>query len=85
MKNRRKDGDHCWVVANAAPIQRDGKAVGFLSVRTAPNRQNMADIEKVCSRMREQAESGRATLGLRQGELVNHSLSGKVVGGLKHF
>jgi aerotaxis receptor len=32
-----------------------------------------------------QAEFGRATLGLRQGDLVNRSLCGKVVGELKHF
>jgi aerotaxis receptor len=85
VKNRRKDGDHYWVVANATPIQRDGKAVDFLSVRTASNRQSVLDIEKVYARMRDQATSGRATLGLRQEELVNRNLSGKVVGGLKHF
>jgi aerotaxis receptor len=85
VKNRRKDGDHYWVVANATPIQREGQAVDFLSVRTAPNRQSVVEIEKVYARMREQAESGRVTLGLRQGKLVNRSLSGQVVGGLKYF
>lgn len=34
VKNRRKDGDHYWVRANASPIRQDGAVVGFLSVRT---------------------------------------------------
>ncbi|KRB42209.1 PAS domain-containing methyl-accepting chemotaxis protein [Acidovorax sp. Root70] len=34
VKNRRKDGDHYWVRANASPIRQDGTVVGFLSVRT---------------------------------------------------
>ncbi|WP_291013845.1 PAS domain-containing methyl-accepting chemotaxis protein [Hydrogenophaga sp.] len=85
VKNRRKNGDHYWVMANATPIEREGKAVGFLSVRMAPDREGIARIEPVYARMREQAESGRATLGLRHGQVVNRSLSGRVVGGLKHF
>ncbi len=42
VKNRRKNGDHYWVRANAAPMRRDGQLVGYLSVRTPPTR---ADIE----------------------------------------
>ena len=34
VKNRRKDGDHYWVRANASPIRHGGEVVGFLSVRT---------------------------------------------------
>jgi len=78
VKNRRKDGDHYWVMANATPIQREGKAVGYLSVRVAPDRQQVAEIEPVYARMREQAESGHATLGLHHGKLVNRSLLGKL-------
>src|SRR5690625_73468 len=42
IKNRRKDGDHYWVIANATPIRRDGQIVGYLSVRTAPSREQVA-------------------------------------------
>ncbi|MDO9196774.1 PAS domain-containing protein, partial [Rhodoferax sp.] len=38
VKNRRKDGDHYWVRANAAPMRRNGQVVGYLSVRTKPSR-----------------------------------------------
>ena len=36
VKNRRKDGDHYWVRANATPVRRGGEVVGYLSVRTKP-------------------------------------------------
>ncbi len=85
VKNRRKDGDHYWVMANATAIKREGQAVGYLSVRVAPDRQQVAEIEPVYARMREQAETGRATIGLHRGQLVNRSLSGKVFGGLKNL
>jgi aerotaxis receptor len=28
VKNRRQDGDHYWVVANAAPMRRNGQLAG---------------------------------------------------------
>ncbi|MDG6774799.1 methyl-accepting chemotaxis protein [Thiomicrorhabdus sp. ZW0627] len=34
VKNRRKNGDHYWVVANATPIFEKGEIVGYMSVRT---------------------------------------------------
>ena len=42
VKNRCKDGDHYWVRANVTPIQRDGRLVGYMSVRTEPSR---AEVE----------------------------------------
>jgi aerotaxis receptor len=42
VKNRRQNGDHYWVRANAAPMRRNGQLVGYLSVRTKPSR---AEIE----------------------------------------
>jgi len=80
VKNRRKDGDHYWVVANATPIQREGQAVGYLSVRMVPDRQSVVDSEKAYARMREQAESGSVTLGMRRGHLVRRGLAGQISG-----
>ena len=37
VKNRRKNGDHYWVRANAAPMMRNGAVAGYLSVRIKPN------------------------------------------------
>jgi len=39
VKNRRKNGDHYWVIANVTPITESGNCVGYLSVRTKPTRQ----------------------------------------------
>jgi len=62
VKNRRKDGDHYWVRANAAPMRRNGAVVGYLSVRTQPAREEVAAAEALYQRFRE----GRA------GSLVFH-------------
>ncbi|HBC1011131.1 TPA: PAS domain-containing protein [Escherichia coli] len=34
VKNRRKNGDHYWVRANAVPMVREGKISGYMSIRT---------------------------------------------------
>ena len=42
VKNRCKNGDHYWVRATVTPILRDGQAVGYLSLRKKPSRQQVA-------------------------------------------
>ena len=41
VKNRRKNGDHYWVVANATPLLDGDQIVGYLSVRTRPTREQI--------------------------------------------
>ena len=38
VKNRCKNGDHYWVLANATPIWENGQLAGYLSVRGKPDR-----------------------------------------------
>ena len=38
VKNRCKNGDHYWVMANASPILQNGTVVGYMSVRSRPDR-----------------------------------------------
>jgi aerotaxis receptor len=38
VKNRCKNGDYYWVLANVTPVIEQGKQVGYLSVRTKPTR-----------------------------------------------
>ncbi len=45
VKNRCKNGDHYWVRATVTPILRDGQAVGYLSLRKKPSRQQVAAAE----------------------------------------
>jgi len=60
VKNRRKNGDHYWVRANVAPIERGGRVVGYMSVRTPPTRAEVDAAQALYARVRE----GRAQ-GLR--------------------
>ncbi|MGA4109664.1 methyl-accepting chemotaxis protein [Ralstonia nicotianae] len=45
VKNRRKNGDHYWVRANATPVVRNGRSAGYMSVRTKPTRDEVAAAE----------------------------------------
>ena len=60
VKNRRKDGDHYWVRANAAPMRRNGEVVGYLSVRTKPGREEVQAAEDLYRRFREGKAAGLA-------------------------
>jgi aerotaxis receptor len=53
VKNRRKNGDHYWVRANATPVVRDGRTVGYMSVRTKPAREEVAAAEALYRAFRE--------------------------------
>ncbi|HET7867161.1 MAG TPA: methyl-accepting chemotaxis protein [Burkholderiaceae bacterium] len=53
VKNRRKNGDHYWVRANATPVVRDGRPAGYMSVRTAASREEIAAAEGLYREFRE--------------------------------
>jgi aerotaxis receptor len=60
VKNRRKDGDHYWVCANAAPMRRNGQVTGYLSVRTKPSRAEIDAAEKLYARFKDGQAGGLA-------------------------
>ena len=60
VKNRRKNGDHYWVRANAAPMVRNGSLVGYLSVRTKPGGAEVQAAEALYQRFREGRAQGIA-------------------------
>ena len=82
VKNRRKDGDHYWVVANATPMKDGDRVTGYLSVRTAPSRAQVAEAESLYALMREQARSGRPCLALHRGLVRRLDLMGRLAQGL---
>ncbi|CAN5907845.1 PAS domain-containing methyl-accepting chemotaxis protein [soil metagenome] len=53
VKNRRKNGDHYWVRANAVPTIRGGRTTGYISVRTKPTRDEVAGAEAFYRDVRE--------------------------------
>ncbi len=67
VKNRRKDGDHYWVRANATPVKRQGRVVGYMSVRTKPSRDEVRAAEQLYADIR----TGKAPhLGFHRGLIV---------------
>ena len=45
VKNRCKNGDFYWVDALVVPVLKNNQTVGYMSVRTEPTRQQIADAE----------------------------------------
>ncbi|WP_296950359.1 PAS domain-containing methyl-accepting chemotaxis protein, partial [uncultured Massilia sp.] len=74
VKNRCKNGDFYWVMANVTPVLEHGKAVGYMSVRTKPSRQEVAAAERTYAAMRDKPGS----VVLRQGRLVDTGLRGRL-------
>jgi len=58
VKNRAKNGDYYWVKANVTPVTRDGQVVEYMSVRTRPERHEIAEAESLY----QQINQGRASL-----------------------
>ncbi len=77
VKNRRKDGDHYWVRANAVAMRRGGEVLGYLSVRTCPGEAEVAAAERLYADVREGRARGLAFergLIVRRGALAWLSL-----------
>ena len=53
VKNRRSNGDHYWVRANATPVVQNGQVTGYMSVRTKPGRDEVQATEALYKRIRE--------------------------------
>jgi len=51
VKNRTKNGDYYWVEANVTPVYKNGRVDEFLSVRYAPNRQQIAEAEDLYQKL----------------------------------
>jgi aerotaxis receptor len=83
VKNRRKNGDHYWVRANATPMKDGDRITGFLSVRSLPPREEVEAAERLYATMRDEAAAGRLVHVLERGAVVRRSLAGRI-GRLMH-
>ena len=77
VKNRRKDGDHYWVQANATPMRDGDRIVGFLSVRTEPSREAVQAAEQLYATMRAEAQQGRLVHVLHRGAVRRTDWAGR--------
>jgi len=66
LKNRRKNGDFYWVEASITPVLENGKAVGYVSVRTRPAR---AQVQAAAAAYRSIAAGNPGRLTIRQGQV----------------
>ncbi|CCG88722.1 methyl-accepting chemotaxis protein [Erwinia piriflorinigrans] len=71
VKNRRKNGDHYWVRANAIPVVRNGNVQGFMSVRTKPSPQEIRVTERLYQKFRNGKAKG---LRFNKGIIVRSGL-----------
>jgi len=72
VKNRRKNGDFYWVLANVTPIRRNGAIEGYMSVRSRPARAAVEQADAIYRRFKE-GRAGR--LAIWRGEVVRRGWS----------
>ena len=85
VKNRRRDGDHYWVVANVTPIVEGGRVTGYMSVRTEPTREQVRQAEALYARLRAQAAGGTRgpVLRLRRGHVSSTGVGARLMAALR--
>jgi aerotaxis receptor len=66
VKNRRKNGDYYWVLANVTPVIENGKPIGYMSVRTKPSRLQV----ELATRLYAQERAKPGSVKLCQGQPV---------------
>jgi aerotaxis receptor len=53
VKNRCKNGDYYWVDALVVPVLKNNEAIGYMSVRTEPSREQIANAEALYQKLKE--------------------------------
>ena len=92
VKNRCKNGDHYWVLANVTPLREGGNVVGFMSVRRKASRQQISAANAAYAAIREKRADGNVIfhgnvvrgggLGVLRRWISNASSSKKIVLGM---
>jgi aerotaxis receptor len=75
VKNRRKNGDFYWVVANVVPVKENGATVGYMSVRTRPSREQVKAAEDLYRLLRAGEARG---IAIRRGLAVRTGWRGRL-------
>ncbi len=87
VKNRCKNGDYYWVDALVVPVRKNNQTVGYMSVRTEPTRQQIAEAESLYQQLQESRASVpqpsawmRIPLKAKLGALIFLILAAQVIG-----
>src|SRR5471030_1189712 len=76
VKNRCKNGDFYWVLANVTPVIENGVATGYMSVRTKPTREQISQA----SQLYKDIKSGNPNkIAIKQGRAVSAGWVSKIV------
>ncbi len=83
VKNRAKNGDYYWVDAFVVPVKKDGQVTGYMSVRSEPSRQQIAEAELLYQRLKQSTQPlptlTRRSFGLRARLVINAIVGGAVL------
>jgi aerotaxis receptor len=69
VKNRRKNGDHYWVMANVTPLFDGASVTGYVSVRTEPARGEIDAAAALYAAMSAEAQAGKLDHRLERAHL----------------
>ena len=68
VKNRSKNGNFYWVRASATPLIENGQVTGYISIRTKPTRDTVAQVEQLYRKFRDGKARG---LAIRHGRVIS--------------
>jgi len=74
VKNRCKNGDFYWVLANVTPYYENDKLVGYMSVRSKPSQNQVAEATDAYQKFRE-GKAGH--LKIQDGKVAKKTLTGR--------
>jgi len=80
VKNRCKNGDYYWVKANITPIKEAGRTLGYMSVRTKADRDQVAAAQAAYQLIR----AGDKRVAIRNGQVIHLGLN-RMLSRLSHM
>ena len=83
VKNRRKNGDHYWVMANVTPLMDGSRVAGYMSVRTEPEREQVRAAELLYRQLGQDAQQGTSRHRLHRGQVERIDLAGRLLARLQ--
>ncbi|MBT9455111.1 MAG: PAS domain-containing protein [Burkholderiaceae bacterium] len=78
VKNRRKNGDFYWVMANVTPLMEGNRPIAYMSVRTEATRPQIQAAEALYALMAREKASGRIVHVLHRGHLRRQDAWGRI-------
>jgi len=76
VKNRAKNGDHYWVIANVTPIMEGKKPKAYLSVRTKPTRAQIEATDALYKVINATEDLSSLPVYLKEGVLYKKGFAG---------